>query len=104
MSLLKVPFSFFVAFPVAGLGVGLATWLVFGLRFDLETSPGWQLVPYFLAMSCPLVMSIILGAQRSFLLDGPSPVPVAGSAKLVALGVTLAVGLGPGWVVLGASG
>ena len=44
MSLSKVPFSFFVAFPVAGLGVCLAIWLVFGLRFDLETSPGWQLV------------------------------------------------------------
>ena len=53
MSLLKVPFSFFVAFPVAGLEVGLATWLVFGLRFDLETSLGWQLAPYFLALSCP---------------------------------------------------
>ena len=67
MSLSKVPFSFWVAFPVAGLGVGLAFWLVFGLRFDLKTSPGWQLAPYFLAfLSCPLVMSMILGAQRCF--------------------------------------
>ena len=47
MSLSKVPFSFWVAFPVAGLGE--ASWLVFGLRFDLKTSPGWQLAPYFLA-------------------------------------------------------
>ena len=90
MSLLKVPFSFFVAFPVAGLGVGLATWLVFGLRFDLETSPGWQLSPYFLALSCPLVMSIILGAQRYFSWMGRARflLPVL---PLVALGVTLAV-------------
>ena len=66
MSLSKVPFSFWAAFPVAGLGLGLASWLVFGLRFDLKTSPGWQLAPYFLALSCPLVMSMILGAQRCF--------------------------------------
>ena len=92
MSLLKVPFSFFVAFPVAGLGVGLATWLVFGLRFDLETSPGWKLALYFLVLFCPLVMSIILGAQRCFSWMGRARflLPVL---PLVVLGVFLGLDL-----------
>ena len=98
MSLSKVPFSFWAAFPVAGLGLGLASWLVFGLRFDLKTSPGWQLAPYFLALSCPLVMSMILGAQRCFSWMGRARflLPVL---PLVALGLFLGLdwfqGVGP---------
>ena len=91
MSISKVPFSFWVAFPVAGLGVGLASWLVFGLRFDRETSPGWQLVPYFVVLLTPLVMSMILGAQQCFSWMGRVRflLPVL---PLVALGVFLGLG------------
>ena len=90
---MKFPFPFWVAFPVAGAGMGLACWLVFGLRFDRETSPGWQLAPYFLALSCPLVMSIILGAQRCLFWMGRARFLLP-SLPLVALGVFL----GLGWV------
>ena len=91
MSISKVPFSFWVAFPVAGLGVGLVSWLVFGLRFDRETSPGWQLVPYFMVLLAPIVMSMILGAQPCFSWMGRVRflLPVL---PLVALGVFLGLG------------
>lgn len=97
MSLLKFfPFSFWVAFSVACLGMGLASWLVFGLRFDRETSPGWQLVPYFVVLLAPIVMSMILGAHQCFSWMGRVRflLPVL---PLVALGVFL----GLGWVLGG---
>ena len=89
MSLLKFfPFSFWVAFAVACLGVGLASWLVFGLRFDRETSPGWQLAPYFVVLLVPLVMSMILGAHQCFSWMGRVRFLLP-ALPLVALGVFL---------------
>ena len=48
------------------VGLILALWLLFGLHFDLEASPGWQFVPYFLMLACLLAASPCLGMLPAF--------------------------------------
>ena len=93
MLLSKYPFSLWIVFPMIGLGVGLAAWLTFGLRFHRETSPDWQLVPYCVMLACAPATSMLLGAHPFFSWMG-------GSRRLLPLlpVVVLAVFTGYAWV------
>ena len=93
MLLSKYPFSLWIVFPVIGLGVGLAAWLTFGLRFDRETSPDWRLAPYFIMLACAPATFMLMGAHPIFSWMG-------GSRRLLPLlpVVILAVFTGYAWV------
>ena len=55
-----------VAVSLLGASMALAVWLVFGLRFDLDSSPGWQLLPYFLMLALPLAACSVIWALPAF--------------------------------------
>ena len=65
MLLSKMPFTLWVFFPVAGLGMGLSVLVEGVLGFEPRTSPDWQFVPYVAMMVCALVATMLVGAQAS---------------------------------------
>lgn len=47
-------------------GMALTIWLVFILRFNLQSSPSWQFVPYLLALAFPTAACSAIGTLPSF--------------------------------------
>ena len=60
--------SFWIAVLCLAAAMSLAVWLSLWLRFDLGTSPAWQVAPYFAMMGFLLAATVALGiyAQGPF--------------------------------------
>ena len=49
-----------------GAALTLGTWLVFGLRFDLQSSPAWHFVPYLLMLASTIAACSVIGTLPVF--------------------------------------
>ena len=55
-----------VAVSLLGAALALAIWLVFGLRFDLQSSPAWHFVPYLLMLASTITACSVIGTLSAF--------------------------------------
>ena len=66
-----------VAVSLLGSSMVLAVWLVFGLRFDLQSSPAWHFVPYLLMLASTITACSVMWTFPAFSWLGQVAVPVA---------------------------
>ena len=55
-----------VAVSLLGSSMVLAVWLVFGLRFDLQSSPAWHFVPYLLMLASTIIACSVMWTFPAF--------------------------------------
>ena len=54
------------AAPSLGAAFALSIWLVFGLRFDLQSSPVWQFIPYGMMLVLTIAACSLMGTFPAF--------------------------------------
>ena len=70
MALLRLPRHYWVSSSLLCAAMALAIWLVFGLRFDLQSSPVWQFIPYAMMLGSTIAACSIMGTWPTFRLLG----------------------------------